>query len=86
MTESFHEKSPAERLAVIKKCLADEWEKMVTGEAEFSDEEMHYADILRAGGKLPRKHKWVEQKLVRICQDYRLTPDQVDVVLAEIMS
>lgn len=82
--QSFHEKPFVEQLEVVKRQFANEWEEMITGSGVFSEEEMRYADTLRAGGKLPKNHKWVTQKIVRIGQDYRLAPEQIDTMLAEI--
>lgn len=83
--KTFHEKSFAEQVDIIRRQFADEWEELVTRPgSRWSNEEFGYVDIARRGEKI-EKNTAVRDKLVRICQEYRLTPDQIDLVLTEII-
>lgn len=62
----------------IRQQFADEWEEMITGEGKFSEEEYSYGEKIRAGEKVPKDHKWLYNKLVRIGQDYRLSLEEID--------
>ena len=72
------------KIEKVREQFADEWEELVTGPGVFGTHEMQFGEVARRGEKLP-KHRWVEDKLVRICQDLRLTPDDIDVVLATLV-
>ncbi|MEK7464610.1 MAG: hypothetical protein AAB617_02435 [Patescibacteria group bacterium] len=62
----------------IRSQFADEWEEVVTGKGFFNEEDFAYVDKIRAGERVPKEHKWLRDKLIRIGQDYRLTPEEID--------
>jgi hypothetical protein len=82
--ENHERQSRAEDPVVIQKIreqFANEWEELVTKPGEFiTEEDFTYLDKIRNGEKVPSKHKWLRDKLVRICQDLRLTPEEIDQV------
>lgn len=69
----------------IRSQFADEWEEVITGweevitgKGKFGEEDFEFVDKIRRGEKVPRSNKWLYDKLVRIGQDYRLSPDEID--------
>lgn len=61
----------------IRQQFADEWEDLVTGEGTSNEDELGFAQKIREGKKIP-EHPWLRSKLVKISQDYRLTPEEID--------
>jgi hypothetical protein len=60
---------------------ANELEKMVTEPGSgFSEDELEIVNKFRKSKKLPRAHKWFHDLLVRVGQDFRLTPDEIDIL------
>lgn len=66
-----------ELIAKIRAQFADEWEELVTGGGIYNDEEFEYVEKIRRGERVPKRHIWVREKLIRIGQDHRLTPDEI---------
>ena len=65
-------------IEAIRKQFAEEWDELITGPGSYSEDELTYGDKILRGEKVPRTHRWLDQKLVRIGQDQRLTPDEID--------
>ena len=80
----FESPSPSSRLEdsnFVKKIrdqFADEWEELVTGKGSFNEQAMSYVGKIRVGEKVPKSNIWLNDKLVRIGQDFRLSPDEID--------
>lgn len=61
--------------------FSQELEKMVTGPGNrFSDEDMEIVGKFREFRKLPREHGWFQDLLIRVGQDFRLTPDEIEIL------
>lgn len=60
---------------------ADELEKMATQPgSQFSEEELEMVNKFRESRKLLSAHKWFHDLFVRVGQDFRLTPDEIDIL------
>jgi len=60
---------------------AEKLEEMVTQpNSRFSEEELEMVNKFRELKKLPREHRWFHDLLIKIGQDFRLTPDEIDVL------
>ncbi len=61
--------------------VADELEELATSpDHQFSDSELDIVKNFREHKKLPREHLWFHNLLVRVGQDFRLTPDEIEVL------
>ncbi|MBI4992321.1 MAG: hypothetical protein HZB99_03815 [Candidatus Harrisonbacteria bacterium] len=72
-------------LSQVKDKYIEELEKMVTDpQARFSQEELELVSRFIMGKeKIPKNHKWFYDTLIRVGQDFRLTPDEIDVLIDE---
>jgi len=79
--EKKFNKSRIEDPAFIEKIrnqFADEWEEIITGKGLFDEIDYLCLEKIRAGEKVPRNHRWLHDKLVRIGQDHRLSLEEID--------
>lgn len=81
--EHIEEKqSRLDNLEFINKFIdvfADELEKIVTEpESTFSENDLKIVNEFRETKKLPRDHRIFHDLIVRVGQDFRLTPDEID--------
>ncbi len=80
--ENHHERTSDEvfvnsLLQKYKEELAD----MITNpHYSFSSEEIALVTNFEVSQKIPRNHKWFHDLFVRVCHDFRLTPDEIDVL------
>ncbi len=65
----------------LVEAYAEELEKMVTEPTKgrkFSEEELKMVNNFRENRKMPRKDSWFSSLLVKVGQDFRLNPDEID--------
>ena len=81
--ENFEEKqsrlNDPEFISGFTNTLADELERMVTEPGStFSENDLKIVNEFRETQKLPSGHRIFHDLLVRVGQDFRLTPDEID--------
>ena len=65
---------------------ANELEDMVTRPGSgFSEEELEMVSRFRETRKLPKENTSFHDRLVKVGQDFRLTPDEIDVILGKFL-
>jgi len=74
-------------LSQVREKYIEELEKMVTNPKErFSKEELESVNEFVAGKrKIPKLHKWFYDLLIRVGQDFRLTPDKIDILIEKFL-
>ena len=74
-------------LEKIKAIYIEELEKMITDpQALFSKEELESVDEFALDKrKIPKNYKWFRELLIRVGQDFSLTPDQIDILQGEFL-